>query len=295
MSKKLIVILGPTATGKSAVAVKLAQKFEGEVISADSRQIYREMDIATGKVTKKEMEGIPHYLLDVASPKKRFTLVQYRKLALKAIDKVFKKGKVPILCGGTGFYIQSIVDGILIPEVKPNWKLRSYLERLSPKDLLKILKGLDPKRAETIEKKNKRRLIRALEIIFKLKAPVPSLKKNPLPYPVLMIGVTKDDLNERIEKRYYGWFKQGFIKEVKNLREMGLSWQRIEEFGLHYRQASQYLQNKITYQEMTDNSLKELRNYAKRQMTWFKRDERIHWIKKQPEAERLVKAFLKTN
>jgi tRNA dimethylallyltransferase len=315
MQKKLIVILGPTASGKSETAVKLAKKFNGEIISADSRQVYKGMDIGTGKVTKKEMKGIPHHLLDVASPKRRFTVVQYRKLALKAINKIFKKGKIPILCGGTGFYIQAVVDGILIPEIKPDWKLRRELEKKTIEELFNQLKKLDPKRAKTIEKKNKRRLIRALEIIIKTKKSVPSLKKKPLPYPAskntssssppslpsearfLMIGIKKEkeELKKSIKKRFLKWLEQGFLKEVLKLRKLGLSWQKIEEFGLHYRIASQYLQNKITDKELIENSLRELQNYAKRQITWFKRDKRIHWAKNYKEAEKIIKEFLEKN
>jgi tRNA dimethylallyltransferase len=294
MSKKLIIILGPTASGKSDLAIELAKKFNGEVVSADSRQIYKGMDIGTGRITKREMRGIPHYLLGVASPKRIFTVSQYRKLAVAAINKIQKKNKVPILCGGTGFYIQAVVDGIAIPEVKPDWKLRQKLQKKSIKDLYKLLKKLDPKRARTIEKNNPRRLIRAIEIVLKTKKPVPVLKKNPLPYPVLILGVKKEkeELKKLIEKRFSKWLKQGLLKEVKNLRKSGLSWKRIEAFGLHYRAISQYLQNKITCKEMIENSLIELKNYAKRQMTWFKRDNRICWIKTHREANKLAKKFL---
>jgi len=304
MKKKLIVILGPTASGKSELAIKLAKKFNGEVISADSRQVYKEMDIGTGKIPKKEMKGIPHYLLDVSSPKRRFTVVQYRKLALKAINKILKKVHVPFLCGGTGFYIQAVVDGIVIPEVPPDWKLRKKLEKKSVEELYKILKKLDSKRAKTIEKKNKRRLIRALEIVKKI-GPVPIFKKKPLPYPVLMIGIKKspEELWRRIKKRFLKWLRQGLIREVKNLKKSGLSWRKIEDFGIHYRVVAQYLQGKISYQEMIENSLKELRNYAKRQITWFKRhpapeqarcgaSKRIIWIKNYNKAEKTIKKFL---
>jgi tRNA dimethylallyltransferase len=310
MKKKLIVILGPTASGKSEMAIKLAKKFNGEIVSADSRQVYKGMDIGTGKVTKKEMKGIPHYLLDVANPKRRFTVVQYRKLALKAIDKIFKKGKIPILCGGTGFYIQAVVDGIIIPEVPPDWKLRKELEKKTVEELYKILKKLDPRRAKAIEKKNPRRLIRAIEIVIKTKRPVPPFKKQPLPYPVLMIGIKKEKkelsegpaeggrvaggLESLIEKRFLKWLRRGLIREVKNLRKIGLSWKKIEDFGIHYRVVAQYLQNKLSYQEMIEKSLKELVDYARRQMTWFKRDKRIHWIKNYKKAEKLVKRFLET-
>ncbi|MDP2864325.1 MAG: tRNA (adenosine(37)-N6)-dimethylallyltransferase MiaA [bacterium] len=295
MDKKLIVILGPTASGKSELTVKLAQKFNGEIISADSRQVYKGMDIGTGKVTKKEMQGIPHYLLDVVSPKKRFTVVQYRKLAIIAINKIFKKEKVLFLCGGTGFYIQAVVDGILIPEVPPDWKLRKKLGKKTVKELFAQLKKLDPKRARTIEKKNPRRLIRAIEIILKTKKPVPPLKKSPLPYPVLIVGIkkSKEELKKLIKKRFFKWLRQGFLEEILKLRKFGISWQKIEEFGIHYRVAAQYLQNKITDKEMIENSIKELQNYAKRQITWFKRDQRIRWVKNKKIAEKLVEKFLK--
>jgi len=301
MKKKLIVILGPTASGKSELAIKLAKRFNGEIISADSRQVYKGMDIGTGKVTKKEMKGIPHYLLDVASPKRRFTVVQYRKLALKAINKIFKKVHVPFLCGGTGFYIQAVVDGIIIPEVPPDRKLRKELERKTVNELFNQLKKIDPQRAKTIEPKNKRRLIRALEIVKKI-GPVPVFKKKPLPYPVLMIGIKKErqELKKLIKKRLFKWLKQGFLKEILKLRKFGLSWEKIEDFGIHYRVVAQYLQNKtlrqaqgkLSYKKMIENSLRELQNYTKRQMTWFKRDKRIIWLKNQKEAEKLVRKFL---
>jgi len=277
--KKIIVILGPTASGKTDLAVKLAKKFGGEVVSADSRQVYKGMDIGTAKVTKKERQGIPHYLLDVASPKRRFTVTQYRNLASIAINKIFKREKLPILCGGTGFYIQAIVDGIIIPEVKPDWKLRKKLEKKSNKELYKILKKLDPKRARKIDKENPRRLIRAIEIVLKTKKPIPSFQKKPK-FSALFIGIRKspEELKKSIKIRFLKWLKQGLIKEVKNLRKIGFSWKKIEEFGIHYRVVAQYLQKKMDYKTMVENSLIEIQNYAKRQMTWFKRDRRIHWI-----------------
>jgi len=293
--QKLIVILGPTASGKTELAIKLAKKFGGEIVSADSRQVYRGMDIGTGKVTKKERQGIPHYLLDVASPKRKFTVAQYRKLASKTINKILKKEKIPFLVGGTGFYIQAVADGIVITEVKPDWKLRKELEKKSVVELYKILKKLDPRRAKTIERKNPRRLIRAIEIVMKTKRPVPPLKFQPLPYPVLMIGIKRDkkELQNLIKKRFFKWLRQGLIKEVVNLKKLGLSWKRIEDFGIHYRAIARYLQNKIGDKEMIENSIREIQNYAKRQITWFKRDKRIHWVKNQNEAERLIINFLK--
>ena len=292
---KLIVILGPTAVGKTTLSIRLAKKFGGEIISADSRQVYKEMDIGTAKPIKKEMRGIPHYLLDVVNPKRRFTVTQYRKLALKAINKIHKKNKVPFLVGGTGFYIQAVVDGIVIPEVPPDWKLRKKLAKKSVKELYRLLKKLDPKRAKTIEKENPRRLIRAIEIVLKTKKPVPLLKKSLRPYPVLMIGIKKSpqELKKRIKKRFLTWLKRGLIMEVINLRKSGLSWKRIEDFGIHYRVIAEYLQNKIEEKEMIENSIKEIENYAKRQMTWFKRDKRIQWLENCNQIEKLIKNFLK--
>ena len=292
--RKLIVVLGLTASGKSDLAVKLAKKFKGEVISADSRQVYKGMNIGTGKITRKEMRGIPHHLLDVASPKRKFTVTQYRKLALEAIDEIFKRDRIPILCGGTGFYIQAVVDGIVIPEVKPDWKLRKSLEKKIAEELFEKLKKLDPQRAGIIDKKNKRRLIRALEIVIKTKKTISPLQKQPLPYPVLIIGIKKEkaELDKLIEKRFFKWLEQGFLKEVQKLKHEGLSSKRIEEFGINYRTAIQYLEGKINDEEFIENSLKELKNYARRQMTWFKKDPRINWIKNQKEAEKLTREFL---
>ena len=295
MDKKLIVILGPTSSGKSGLAVKLAKKFNGEIISADSRQVYKGMDIGTGKVTKKEREGIFHYLLDVVSPKRRFTVFQYRKLAINAINKILKKGKIPVLCGGTGFYIQAVVDGILIPEVPPDWKLRKKLEKKSLKELFFQLKKLDPKRAKKIDKKNLRRLIRALEVIIKTKKPIPALKKKPLPYPVLMLGIKKDfqTLKKLIKGRLLKRLKKGMIAEVKRLKKSGVSWKRLEDFGLEYRWITKFLQKKISFLEMKEELQKDIEHFAKRQMTWFKRDQKIRWVKNYKEAEKLVKKFLK--
>jgi tRNA dimethylallyltransferase len=292
-SPKLIVILGPTASGKTELAVKLAKNFNGEIVNADSRQVYKGMDIGTAKPTKKEMRGVPHHLLDVASPKRKFTVAQYRKLALKAIERIQKKGKIPFLVGGTWFYIRAVVDGLVIPKVPPDWKLRKKLEKKSPQELYEILKKLDPERAKTIEKENKRRLIRAIEICKKI-GKVPPLRFNPLPYPVLMIGIkrAKKELMERIRKRFFEWLKRGLILEVIKLQKMGVSFKRIEEFGMHYREIAKYLRGKISEKEMIENSIKEIQNYAKKQMNWFKKDKRIKWIRNYKEAKELIKKFL---
>jgi len=292
---KIIVILGPTSSGKSEMAVRLAQKFKGEIISADSRQVYKEMNLGTGKVTKKEMGNIPHHLLSIASPKRRFTVVQYKNLALKSINKILHKNKVPVICGGTGFYIQALVDGLIFPEVKPDWKLRRKLEKKTVDELLKQLKTLDPERIKTIEKKNKRRLIRAIEIVTKAKSPIPLLRKSPIHCDVLIIGIKKEkeEIKKLIKKRLKRRFDKGMVAEIKKLRKQGVSWKRLEEFGLEYRWIAKFLQKKISYNQMLESLQKDSEHFSNRQMTWFKRDKRIKWVEKYKEAKSLTQKFLK--
>lgn len=293
--QKLIVILGPTSSGKTDLSIRLAKKINGGIVSADSRQVYKGMDIGTGKVTKKEMAGIPHYLLDVASPKTRFTVSQYQKLANKAIKIIQKKGKTPILTGGTGFYIQSIIDGIIIPEVKPDWNLRKKLEVKTEAQLYKQLRKIDSNRAKTIDKNNKRRLIRALEIILKTGGPVPKLEIKKPDFDVLIIGIEKPkkQLNKLIKKRLLKRLRQGMLNEAKKLRKAGVSFKRLEEFGLEYRYMAYYLQEKMDYKTMISKLQKETEHYAKRQMTWFKKDKRTKWVNNYKQAKTLVDKFLR--
>jgi tRNA dimethylallyltransferase len=294
-TNKLIAIVGPTASGKSDLAVQLAQKFDGEIISADSRQVYKGLDIGSAKITREEMRGIPHYLLDIASPKRSFTVAQYQKLALKAIRKIQKKGKLPILVGGSSFYIYSVIDGIVIPEVKPDFKLRKKLEKLSTQKLYEKLKALDHARSIAIDPQNRRRLIRALEIVIKTGKPVPKFEKKPPPYPVLMIGIerTSEELRKRIKKRLLYRIDRGLVNEVRQLRKSGLSWKRLENFGLEYRYVAQYLEKKLTKQEMIARIQRETEAFARRQIAWFKKDPRIHWIFTYSQAQNLVKSYLR--
>ena len=293
MKKKLIVVLGPTASGKSELAVKLAKKFKGEIISADSRQVYRGLDVGSGKITKEEMRGVPHYLLDVANPKRKFTVAQFQKLSIKKIKQIQRQNKLPFLVGGTGFYIQSIVDGIVLPEVKPNWKLRKLLDKKSALELFTILKNVDKNRSDGIDKNNKVRLIRAIEIVKSTKKPVPRITKKQH-FDVLQIGVKRSQkqLKNAIRKRLIKRLNQGMITEVRRLRRLGLSWKRLHELGLEYRYIAQYLQEKITYQEMLKKLESEIWQFSKRQMTWFKRDKKIIWIKGKKETEKLIEKFL---
>lgn len=296
MSKpKLLVVLGPTASGKSDLAVELAKKFNGEIISADSRQVYKGMDLGTGKITKKEMKGIPHHLLDVYSPKKVFTVAEYKKLADEAIQDILKRNKLPIICGGTGFYIDAVVSGQSFPEVLANPKLRKELESKSLESLQKMLKKIDSKRFETIDTKNKVRLVRAIEIAKTLGKVPPT--KNAIVYDSICIGINwpKEVLNERIYTRIISRIKDGMIEEIQSLHEAGVSWKRMFALGLEYRYISLFLQDKLTKEEMIETLHTRICQFKKRQMTWFKRDKNIVWVepKKFKEAEKAIRLFLK--
>lgn len=320
---KIIVILGPTASGKSDLAVRIAKKCNGlnratgtvgprateslglartsrsevlgEVISADSRQVYKGLDIGSGKITKKEMGDVSHHLLDVVSPKRVFTVADFKKLADKKIEEIISRGSIPIICGGTGFYIDTVVKNLVFPEVKPNLELRIENQELSVEELYKKLLKLDPKRAKNIDKNNKVRLIRAIEIAAAL-GKVPKVKSKPQ-YDAIQIGILWDqeELHKRIEKRLLSRIKQGMIKEAENLHKKGLSWRRMEMLGLEYRYLAKYLQKKISKEEMIERLNIEIRQYAKRQMAWFKRDTSIIWLKpeKLKDSFKLISDFLK--
>lgn len=295
LMRKIVVILGPTASGKSALAVKLAKCFGGEIISADSRQIYKGLDIGTAKVSKRKMMGVPHHLLDVASPKKTFTVVDYQREAKRALEGIFSRSRMSFLVGGSPLYLYALTEGWQFPEVKVNLAYRRRLEKLSVGELFSRLQKLDPDRAKTIETKNPRRLIRALEIIRASGKPVEPLKKHPLPYPTLFLGIRRGnkELRKRIKKRLGKMLRRGLVKEVGQLHEQGISWERFNQFGFEYRYVAQYLQGKISKDEMRQKILKETFDFTRRQMLWFKKDPRIHWIQTLSEAQFLVRAFLR--
>ncbi|MCH7598015.1 tRNA (adenosine(37)-N6)-dimethylallyltransferase MiaA [Patescibacteria group bacterium] len=273
----IIVIVGPTATGKSALAVHLAKKFYGEIISADSRQIYRGLDIGTEKITEKEMGGIPHHLLSIADPKHRYTVTDFKHDATEAVRYIVQKGKLPIVVGGTGFYIQALVDGIDFPSVPPNPVLRKTLGAKTVDELVRNLQKLDPARVDTIDVKNRRRLVRAIEIA-KATGQVPPIHSKPN-YNALFIGllIDRDQLRSRINKRLAGTLKKGLVEETKKLLDV-LPHERINELGLEYRIVTRFIRDEITEEETRKLLEYELWHYAKRQMTWFKRDKRILWF-----------------
>ncbi|HEY4476697.1 MAG TPA: tRNA (adenosine(37)-N6)-dimethylallyltransferase MiaA [Candidatus Paceibacterota bacterium] len=301
---KVIAVVGPTASGKSALAVRLARQFNGEMISADSRQVYRGLNIGSGKITKREMKGVPHYLLDVANPKRpSFTVAQYQKLAKLALENIIQRKKTPIVCGGTGFYINALRDNLILPPIAPNPKLRQQLDRLDDRQLYLKLKRLDPKRAGNIDPYNRRRLIRAIEITTML-GRVPSLviKGNPSvkgsPWHWLMLGIklSPEELRKKIDARLKFRINHGLIAEVRRLHRNGVSWKRLDELGLEYRYVAKFLRQQKHPLEMAflERQLSTvIWHYAKRQMTWFKRDKTIQWVENYREAERLTMVFLR--
>jgi len=290
--QKVLIILGPTASGKSDLAVRLAKKFKGEVISADSRQVYKGLDIGTGKITKKEMRGVPHHLLGVANPKKYFSVSDYKKLAEANISYMIRCSKLPIICGGTGFYIDTLIGKISLPEVPPNKLLRRKLDKYSAEKLYKMLEKKDFRRAKEIDPRNKVRIIRALEIVESL-GRVPRCQPATLtPYSFIFIGIkpTKQDLEKRIHARLLKRL-DGMTREAKRLRRQGLSIRRMEALGLEYRYLARLLQNKLTKKEFIEELYKEIKQYSKRQMTWFRRNPKIKWF--EPNEYKKIEKYLK--
>ncbi len=269
--QKIIVVCGPTATGKSDRAVEIAKETNGEIISADSRQAYRGLDIGSGKITTEEMGGIPHHLLDVADPKEVFSVAQYQTLAKTCIDDIIARGKTPIICGGPGLYIDASVCGTVFPAVAPNKELRDSLTNESLESLQQKLEILDPARYALVDQKNKVRLIRAIEIAEALGS-VPPLQKNEK-YDVewVYLDFPDDVLKSRIHDRLLKRMDIGMLDEVRSLHADGLSWERLESLGLEYRYLAYYLQEKITHDDMLKELEMAIWHYAKRQRTWFKK------------------------
>lgn len=286
--QKVIVICGQTATGKSALAVRIAKKFGGEVISADSRQVYRGLDIGTGKIAKREMAGIPHHLLDIANPQRRFTVAEFQTIAGEKIGEIISRKKVPVICGGTGFYIDSLFNNTDFPQVPPNHKLRKQLEKKNAEELYALLKELDPRRAKTIDARNPRRLVRAIEIALyadrmrtkRRQNAERETRKNVPQYDTLWIGLTlpPEKLKKKISIRLFARISRGMIAEVKKLHAQGISWKRMDKLGLEYRYVSRCHRGLITEREMIEKLKTEIYRYAKRQMTWFKRNKAIKWF-----------------
>ena len=275
---KVLVIVGPTASGKTSLSIELAKKFNGEVISADSRQVYRGLDLGTGKVTPEEMRGVPHHMLDVADPKTIYTVSDYVEGAQVALEGILTLNHLPIIVGGSFFYIDALLGRVSLPEVAPNDELRTELDSLTTDALYTLLEARDPRRASTVDRNNRRRLIRALEINAEL-GPVPLPYTTPR-YDALILGIAinRDILQHNIHTRIIERLERGMVDEVKRLVAEGVSYDRLDALGLEYRYIGQYLEGKLSYDHMVETLETKTRQFTKRQMTWLKRDTEIQWI-----------------
>lgn len=276
--EKIIVIVGATSSGKTSLSIDLAKRFNGEVISADSRQVYKGLDLASGKVTKEEMGAVPHHLLDIADVHEVFSASDFVHHGKKAMRDIFDKGTLPIIAGGTGFYIDSLLERISIPQVPPNKELRMKLENYTLKELQEMLEQSDPERYSTIDVNNPRRLVRAIEIADALGKNPPLVKKSK--YDILWIGieVPTEILKEKIRARLLERLDAGMIGELEGLHQRGLSYERMEQLGLECRYIARYLQHQLSREEMVEQLYSEIVKYARRQKQWFKTNQDIQWF-----------------
>ena len=286
MKPKIVVIVGPTASGKTKLSIELAKKIDGEVVSCDSMQIYKEMDIGSAKPTIEEMQGIKHHLIDYISPEERYSVARYKQDAKKAIKEILEKGKVPIIVGGTGLYVNSLIYEIEYNKIEFDAEYREKLEEKAKKgleDLYEEAKKIDPKAMEIISPNDKKRIIRVLEIYHATKKTKTELeiesRKNEVQYDyrVFAIDIRRDILYDRINKRVDKMIEQGLIQEVENLK------QKYSEFptamqGLGYKEVVQYFENELTKEEMIEKIKQETRRYAKRQLTWFRKNKETIWL-----------------
>ena len=284
---KVIVICGPTASGKTSLSIELAKKINGEIISCDSMQIYKDMNIGTAKVTEEEMQGIQHYLIDFVSPDVRYSVANYKNDAEKAIETIIDKGKIPIIVGGTGLYLDSLIYGIEYPEIKFDEKYREKLENEIEENGLEYLyskaKEIDEQAMQKISPNDKKRIIRVLEIYHatgknKTEQEIESRKKEvKYDYKIFAINMDREKLYERINIRVDKMIENGLIEEVEDLQKKYNHFPTAMQ-GLGYKEVVEYLQNQITRDEMIEKIKQESRRYAKRQLTWFRKNKETIWI-----------------
>lgn len=296
MKSKVIVIVGPTASGKTSASIELAKKINGEIISADSMQIYKEMNIGTAKPTLDERDGVEHYMFDVVAPNEKYNVTKYTEEALKCIETILAKRKVPIIVGGTGLYISTLINGIEFCEVGEDTNYRTEMMNLAQEKgneyLHNMLRNIDEEAAEAIEMNNVRRVIRALEIYKitgKTKTQLDKESRKEPPYQYLVYGIETDreKLYDRINARVDKMLEEGLINEVESLlNKYTFSSTAIQ--GLGYKEVKEYLDNEITYEEMIEKLKMETRRYAKRQLTWFKREKQITWCKLDEIVEKIL-------
>ena len=286
--EKVIVICGPTASGKTALSIELAKKINGEIISADSMQIYKDMNIGTAKPTPEEMQGIKHYLLDFVSPDERYSVADYKRDAKKAIKEIIAKGKTPIIVGGTGFYVDSLIYEIEYQDIEFDEKYRNELEEIAKKDglekLYEMAIKIDPEAMKKISANDKKRIMRVLEIYHQTGKTKTQLeiesRKNGVPYDyrVFAINMPREILYDRINRRVDIMLENGLLDEVKKLLEMGYTKDMISMQGIGYKEMIKYLDGEYTYDEAVEKIKRDSRRYAKRQITWFKRYQDAKWF-----------------
>jgi len=281
----LIVLLGPTAVGKTALSLKLCNRFSGEIVSADSRQIYRMMDIGTAKATPAEQAGAPHHLIDIRRPDEPLTLAEYQRLAYRTIDAIHQRGHVPFLVGGTPLYVRAVVEGLRIPEVPPNPKVRAELEEFLEAEgreaLFRRLEESDPATAAVIDHRNPRRVLRALEIFLITGRPKVELEgKEPPPYRTLVIGLSRDRsrLYQRIDQRVEAMIAQGLIEETKRILAADFDPKLPALTSLGYKEIQAYLEHSMALDEAVAKIKTETHRYVRHQTTWFRKMENIHWF-----------------
>jgi tRNA dimethylallyltransferase len=308
LKPKIIVVLGPTASGKTSLGIHLAKKFNGEIISADSRSVYKKMDIGTAKPNGEwrtvngesayYVQGVPHYCMDVVDPGEEWSLASFKVLALESIDQILKRGKLPIVVGGTGLYIDSIIKNFEIPKVEPNKKLRTSLAQKKLPELVLLLEQLDPKALEVVDLKNERRVLRALEVViltgksFALQRKMLPAKFNPL---IIGLGFSLSELKTRIYTRIDEQIKDGLVDEVRALLKQSYGLNLPSMSGIGYKEIFAYLKEEITKEEAIRQFKRATVQFAKRQITWFKRDKRIVWLDSEKvinDSERMVEEFL---
>lgn len=294
MLGKLIVIAGTNASGKSNLGVQMAARFGGEVISADSRQVFERLDLGSGKITKEEMMGVPHHLIDVCKPGDFFSMADFQKLSYQAIDDILSRGKVPFLVGGTGLYVNAVADGYELSDRAPDLELRAHLETFETPQLYQML--LEKLPETDIDPKNRNRVMRALE---RIAADDYHPGKRTPRYETLKIGISwdRETLKQRIDERLERRLQQGMVKEVEDLLADGCSEEFLMKLGLEYRYLTRYIRSELAYEQMVEELGNAIKKFAKRQVTWFKKDKDIHWLDMHAnpaeEAAALIEAFLK--
>ena len=305
MKKPLVVLTGPTAVGKTKLSISLAKALNGEIISADSMQVYKYMDIGSAKITEKEMDGVPHHLIDVLSPFEEFHIVRFQELAKKAMEDIYNRGKTPVFVGGTGFYIQAITKDIDFTEGEEDKQYREELSRLAAEKgnefLHEMLREVDKKSAEEIHANNVKRVIRALEFYKENGFPISQhneeQKQNETPYNLayFVLNAPRDLLYERIDRRVDEMMENGLVKEVQKLKDMGCRREMTSMQGLGYKEILSFLDGEIPLDEAVRILKRDTRHFAKRQLTWFRRESDVIWVDKDKfafEDEKILECML---